>query len=116
MADRGRTAVHNDSSRPPIFSPDEWNKIVRKLSLSPRQGEVVGLVMQSKTDVEIGIALQVGKSTIRKHIRASMTRLGTDDRMGLAYRVFTTFRQIIEVKDVSLASVNGHLTIARSAR
>jgi len=104
MPARRRPAGHNDPSRPQIFSPDEWSKIVEELSLSPRQAEVVGRVMQSQGDKEIGVALKISESTVRKHLIAAKrrltlkVRLPAEDRVAVVYGVFWVFRQVIETK------------------
>jgi len=97
MATREKVPAHGDPSLPPLFSPEEWRKITCALSLSPRQAQVVGLVMQSHKDKEIGAVLTISKSTVRTHIGDAKARLAATDRMGLAYRVFATFREVIEL-------------------
>jgi DNA-binding CsgD family transcriptional regulator len=86
----------DDATRPPLFSPEEWRSVVASVMLSPRQAEVVGLVMQSKTDKEIAAILGIGKRTVRTHIEESKKRLAAIDRVGLACRVFEAFRQVSE--------------------
>lgn len=93
---RRKTAVPYDPSVPPLFSREEWYEIVQRLSLSPRQAEVVGLIIQSHKDKEIASVLGISHATVRSHIDETKSRLVADDRVGLAYRVFWTFRHLIE--------------------
>ncbi len=93
---RRKTAFHHDPSLPPLFSREEWYEIVQRLSLSPRQAEVVGLVIQSHKDKEIASVLDISHATVRSHICETKSRLVAEDRVGLAYRVFWTFRHLIE--------------------
>lgn len=81
---------------PPLFSFDEWNEIIRVASLSPRQAEIVGLVVQSRKDKEIAAALDIRCCTVRTHFEECKERLAAHDRMSIAYRVFWTFRHLIE--------------------
>lgn len=83
---------------PPLFGNEEWREIVAALSLSPRQAQIVGLLIQGRKDKEIGAALSISKSTVRTHLIETKARLAADDRMELAYRVFWTFRQRVEPK------------------
>jgi ATP/maltotriose-dependent transcriptional regulator MalT len=90
--------VSRDPSCPPLFSGEEWGEIVRYSRLSPRQAEVVGLVIQSHKDKEIAALLDISPATVRTHICLTKDRLLAEDRVGLAYRVFWTYRHIIEPK------------------
>ena len=90
--------VLHDPSVPPLFSRQEWSEIVRCCDLSPRQAQVVGLVIQSHKDKEIAALLDISHATVRTHICKTKSRLVADDRVGLAYRVFWTFRHLIEPK------------------
>jgi DNA-binding NarL/FixJ family response regulator len=95
---RRRSVVEHDPTLPPLFSGEEWYAIVRHLSLSPRQAQVVGLVIQSHKDKEIAAELNISHATVRTHICQTKSRLVVDDRVGLAYRVFWTYRHLIEPK------------------
>jgi DNA-binding CsgD family transcriptional regulator len=92
-----RKTVH-DHWRPPLFCPEEWCEIVTLADLSPRQAQVVGLVMQSQQDKEIIAALNISQSTLRAHIKEAKVRLEAKDRVGLAYRMFWKFREVVEPK------------------
>jgi DNA-binding NarL/FixJ family response regulator len=93
-----RKIIAHDPSVPPLFSREEWHGIIHCSRLSPRQAEVVGLVIQSHKDKEIAALLDISPATVRTHIRETKSRLAADDRVGLAYRVFWTFRHLIEPK------------------
>lgn len=92
------TISRDDVTRPPFLSPEEWRAIVASLMLSPRQAEVVGLVVQSNTDKEIATKLGIAKRTVRTHLDESKLRLGAIDRVGLTVRVFETFRKVCEAR------------------
>ncbi|MBX9787809.1 MAG: helix-turn-helix transcriptional regulator [Pirellulales bacterium] len=77
------------------------------LSLSPRQAQIVGMVIQGRKDKEIGAALSISKSTVRTHLIETKARLAAEDRIGMVYRVFWTFRQLVEPKRYDWPNRNG---------
>ena len=81
---------------PKLFSPEEWKKIVRKLSLSPREAEIAALVLQGLKDEAIAMKLVIRKPTVRTHLRKMFRSLGVDSRLGLAVRIFVTSRDIVD--------------------
>ena len=83
---------------PPLFSPDEWQELVRHCELSPRQAEIVGLVMQGRQDSEIIAILNISQSTCRTQLDRAKVRLAARDRTGIVYQVFWKFRQLVELK------------------
>ncbi|HEY4309381.1 MAG TPA: LuxR C-terminal-related transcriptional regulator [Pirellulales bacterium] len=98
MAARPAENVRHEASIPPLFGKDEWTTIMRRLALSPRQAEIMGLILQSRKDKEIAATLDISYSTVRTYLEEMKQRLAVPDRMGLAYRVFWTFRNISEPK------------------
>ena len=94
MAPRPTTPARDDQSRPPLFSLEEWRAIVRTLALSPRQAQIVGYLMQSKSRSEIQRELAITPSTFRTQYDRARARLSAEDTMALAYRVFETFRTL----------------------
>ena len=85
-----------DRSRPPLFSPAEWQKIVQALSLSPRQAEVVGCIVQGMSDNDIKSLLPIKHSTLRSHFEDIQSRITVKSRNEIPYRVFETFRRVVE--------------------
>jgi DNA-binding CsgD family transcriptional regulator len=92
-----RETVH-DHWRPALFCPEEWRELVALSGLSPRQAQVVGLLIQSRQDKEIITALDISHATIRTHIKEAKERLEAKDRVGIAYQMFWKFRQVVEPK------------------
>lgn len=101
MATRPITPARDDQSRPPLFTTEEWRAIVRSLHLSTRQAQVVGLAIQSKKDKEIARILRIEETTVYSHLKIAKQRLHAIDRIGLAYRVFESFRGIVEKRPSS---------------
>jgi len=101
MAARPTTGARDDQCRPPLFTDEEWRRIVRELSLSTRQAQVVGLAIQSKKDKEIAKILHVKETTVYTHIKFAKLGFNAIDRVGLAYRVFECFRNLVEGRSSS---------------
>jgi len=107
MASVADVCAEGEPWLPPLFSNEEWREIVAALSLSPRQAQIVGLLIQGRKDKEIGAALAISKSTVRTHLIETKARMAAEDRMELAYRVFWTFREIVELKRYPWAHRDG---------
>ncbi len=61
-------------------NPDEGN---RDVNLTPRELEILQLVVEGKTNVEIAKALFISASTAQKHRQHLMDKLNIHDRIGL---------------------------------
>lgn len=83
---------------PAIFSPEEWRELIDACGLSPRQAEIVGLLMQSWPCREIISTLGISESTFRTQLDRAKVRLAARDRVELIYRVFWRFREEVEPK------------------
>ncbi|HVU87578.1 MAG TPA: helix-turn-helix transcriptional regulator [Pirellulales bacterium] len=81
---------------PPLFSQDEWDAIVHALRLSPRQAEIVGLVLQCRTDKEIAAALNIEHCTVRTHMEECKSRLAAKGRISIVCQTFWVFRHICD--------------------
>lgn len=81
-------------TRPPMFSAEEWRRIVDSLTLSPRHAQVIGLIMQSKRDKEIASLLGISKATVRTYFDRCKRQLDAPDRIGIACRIFEAFRRM----------------------
>ena len=86
---------------------EEWCEIVTLSDLSPRQAQIVGLVIQSQQDKEITAALGISQSTLRSHLKEAKSRLQARDRVGVAYQMFWKFRQVVESKQYPWSFRNG---------
>jgi DNA-binding NarL/FixJ family response regulator len=98
MAARHTTPARDDPSRPPLFSPPEWQKVVQALLLSPRQAEIVGFVIQARSDKEIASTLGIRPSTVRSHLEDIARRIGATNRISVVYQTFAAFRQHVEFR------------------
>lgn len=71
-----------------MLTDEIWANVVKKLNLTPRQAEIVYLVLQAKKDKEVATTLGLCKSTVRMHLRYVFKQLNLTDRMELALLVF----------------------------
>jgi DNA-binding NarL/FixJ family response regulator len=55
-------------------------------SLTPRETEVLKLLAQGRTNYQIARCLGVGLSTVKKHVRYIITKLGVSDRTQAALK------------------------------
>nr|WP_317111029.1 response regulator transcription factor [Chroococcidiopsis sp. SAG 2025] len=59
-------------------------KLVQRLSnpeLSDRELEVLGLMAQGMSNLDIGAALTIGESTVKSHVNRILSKLGVSDRI-----------------------------------
>jgi DNA-binding NarL/FixJ family response regulator len=77
----------------PLFSPAEWAQIVLNLKLSPRQSQVVALLIGGMSDQEIAKSLGMAVRTVREHLTRAFRLLDVRDRVQLIVCVFSVFRQ-----------------------
>lgn len=85
-----QTAAENQHSTTAILpppTPEDWARAVAELELTPRQTQVVRLVLQAKRDKQIAAELGLGISTVRMHLRYAFAQLGISDRMELPLKV-----------------------------
>lgn len=53
-------------------------------SLTPREQEVLQLIVRGMTNQQIAHELDISESIVEKHIRALLDKLGVDSRVGAA--------------------------------
>lgn len=58
-------------------------------ALTGREREVVALVAAGKTNIEIGILLQISSRTVQKHLENIFQKLGVETRTAVAVRALT---------------------------
>lgn len=98
MAKNRRHAAIDGALPPALFSPREWEELIECCGLSPRQAEIVGLLMQSWPCSKVVAALNISESTFRTQLDRAKVRLGARDRDELIYQLFWKFRLFIEPK------------------
>ena len=77
---------------PSPLSHDEWELVVASLRLTPREADVVDLLLRGLCDKQIAASAGLKVSTVRSHFRQIFTRLDLGDRVRLVLRVFEVVR------------------------
>jgi len=75
-----------------IFSDDEWTKLIRDLSLPPRQAEIVRLLFAGHSDKQIASELNRRVPTIRSHLSRLFSKFDARDRTELVLQIVRQFR------------------------
>jgi DNA-binding NarL/FixJ family response regulator len=67
----------------PYFVRDDY----RRMGLTAREMEVLQLIVNGKTNMEIGRLLQISEKTVQKHVNSIYSKLGVVSRVEAAVRV-----------------------------
>jgi len=81
------------ASKMRIFSETEWSELVHDLALSPRQADIVKLLLSGLSDKQIARQLHIRVPTVRTHLSRLFVKLGVQDRNELILYVFGSFRR-----------------------
>ncbi len=81
-----------------ILSESEWRGVVRVMALTPRQADIVRLLLCGKRDKQIASSLKIGLPTVRTHLRILYAAHGLDDRVELVIRAFAIARETSDVR------------------
>ncbi len=76
-----------------IFTESEWLELVNKLSLPPRQAEVITYLFLGHSDKQIARELQISVPTVRTHLSRLFSRFDVQDRTELVLHVVRYFRK-----------------------
>ena len=76
-----------------IFSEKEWDVLVNELSLSPRQSEVIHLLLNGRSDKQVAMELGIAVPTVRTHLSRLFSRFNLQDRNELILRICCYFRK-----------------------
>jgi len=68
----------------PFGEPDVHGAQVRDSLLTPREGDVLVLLREGRSNAQIAAALHIGVETVRSHARHIYRKLGISSRRGLA--------------------------------
>ncbi|MBD8061338.1 response regulator [Oceanitalea stevensii] len=80
-----RRVIAEFARRRPAPDPDEAAG-----ALTPRERDIVRLLAEGMSNVEIAAALYVEPSTVKSHLGRAMTKLGTRDRLQTAVWAYRT--------------------------
>ncbi|MBX3654843.1 MAG: response regulator transcription factor [Ramlibacter sp.] len=80
----GGAAWHAADTQVPLPGgprPREWTVTPAELGLTPRQGEILALVLRGLPNKRIAHALTVSESTVKEHVTGILSRLGVRTRV-----------------------------------
>lgn len=75
-----------------LFSDGEWARTQQKLGLSPRQAQIIRLVLQGRTDKQIAQELKISRATVRTHMRRLFDKFDLNDRLELTLLILASLR------------------------
>ena len=75
-----------------LFSDGEWARTRQELGLSPRQAQIVKLVLQGKSDRQMAADLDISLPTVRTHMRRLFSKFKLSDRLELTLLVLASLR------------------------
>ena len=75
-----------------LFSDGEWTRARQELGLSPRQTQIVKLVLQGSSDKQIAQELDIALATVRTHMRRLFSKFKLSDRLELTVLVLASLR------------------------
>jgi two-component system NarL family response regulator len=73
-------AVHAGQRRIPSNVASRLAERLARPELSPREIEVLKLIMKGKSNKEIGVALDIAEDTVKGHLKSVYAKLGVNDR------------------------------------
>ena len=81
-----------------IFTEQQWELLESRLSLPPRQRQVIRHLFNGQSDKQIADSIGVALPTVRSHLRRVYRRFEVQDRTELVLRVV---REFIRMNDIS---------------
>ncbi len=68
---------------PDLFGEERWGRVVVRLGLTRRQGQVGRLICRGCSDKQIARRLGISIDSVRLHVSKLFTRVGARGRVGL---------------------------------
>lgn len=65
----------------PAQAMHEWTVTAQELGLTPRQGEILDLVLRGLPNKRIALALHLSESTVKEHVTGILDKLGVRNRV-----------------------------------
>ena len=89
-----KTAQVRDTHDPVSLTDHQWNAISSALRLSPREQEIVRLIMCGRTEGQIADHLDISPHTVHSHLDRLYRKLGVTRRAAVVTRIFGAFLEI----------------------
>lgn len=81
---QARLRRHEASVRRRASTAEATSAQLESLGLTPREAEILLWVAQGKTNPEIATILDIGLTTVKKHLEATFAKLGVENRTSAA--------------------------------
>jgi DNA-binding NarL/FixJ family response regulator len=81
-----------ESLKPDWLTIDEWLRVVKKLSLAPRQAWIVALLLDGVDYPAMARVMGISESTVRTYLDRIKSRNDLPDRTALMVKVFKASR------------------------
>ncbi len=75
-----------------LFSDGQWTRAQQELGLSPRQAQIVRLILEGNADKQIAQRLNISMTTVRTHLHRLFEKFTINDRLELTLLVLTSLR------------------------
>ena len=77
-----------------VFSQREWEHLVKKLELPPRQREIAHLLCDGLGDKQIARSLRIELPTVRTHMGRLFAKIGARGRQDVLLKLFRESRRL----------------------
>ncbi len=75
-----------------LFKKDEWQRLAEELALSPRQSDIMYLLLTGKSDKQISKEAGIALPTVRTHFGRLFQKFNVQDRSELILSVFYHYK------------------------
>lgn len=82
------------SPQKPLFTSNEWAKLVSRLDIPPQQAAVLKGLIDGLGDKQIAERLALRVPTVRAYLTRLYARAGVQDRTSMVVHAFRAFREI----------------------
>lgn len=65
----------------------EKNRLIQSYGFSERETDVLGLLVEGKTNIEIGDSLHISVNTVKSHVKSIYKKCGVTNRVQLLYKI-----------------------------
>jgi DNA-binding CsgD family transcriptional regulator len=73
-----------------LLTPEQWIGVADALGITPRELEIIVLLLESKTREAVARTLHISTRTVRQHLERIYQKLGVSDRVELVLCIMHT--------------------------
>ncbi len=90
---------HTDGRGGGLFTDEEWARLAAVLYLSPREVEILRLVIADRKELAIARALEISPHTVHTHLGRVYRKVGANGRLGAVVAVFKAYLSLAHPPD-----------------